>query len=72
MNAGARLNARQREADRAHHLNRLEWLEAPTPRYACGQAVAPSDVAQMIKASREALELIEKHGMSTNHARLEP
>lgn len=72
MNAAQSMNARQREADRAHHLARLAWLETEAPRYTCGQPVAPSDKAQMIKASRDALALIENHGMSTGHARIEP
>lgn len=69
MNEAQERNERQRKADMAHHEGRLDWLSCDSPRYACGALVAPSDAAQMLKASREALRLIAA-GMSTNHAPL--
>lgn len=70
--AAKAMNQRQRDADREHHLDRLQWLATESPRYACGSPVPPSEAAQMTMASRQALELIDLHGMSLNHARMKP
>jgi len=59
---------RQRQADKAHHEDRIAWLSAEHPVWACGTPIPRYLVNQMLAKSREALRLIVDHGMSTNSA----
>jgi len=61
-------NERQRLADKAHHEERIAWLSAPSPRYACGGPVPPSFAATLLRQSHEALRMINEHGVSMNSA----
>lgn len=60
----------QRRADKAHHEKRVNWLMGTNPVYACGTRVAPSDVAQMLRQSREYLR--NPAGSTMNHCQCEP
>jgi hypothetical protein len=67
-NRSKELHEQQRQADKAHHEDRIRWLAAEAPRFACGTPVPKHLVAEMLAKSREALRYITEHGMSTNHA----
>jgi len=60
----------QRQADKEHHEGRIAWLSAKNPLWACGTPVSKGEALWMLSASREALRLINYHGMTTNHAAL--
>jgi len=58
----------QRQADKEHHEGRIAWLGAKNPLWACGTPVSKHEALEMLDKSREALRLINDHGMPTNHA----
>jgi len=64
------LHEQQRQADKAHHENRIAWLSKNRPRFACGTPLPKHFAAELLNKSREALRLIVEHGMSTNSADL--
>lgn len=58
----------QRQADKAHHEGRVAWLSTERPIWACGTPVSKHEVLEMLSKSREALNYIVNHGMTTNSA----
>ena len=57
----------QRKKDKKHHEDRISWLTADKPCWACGTPVPKHEAIEMLNKSREALHLID-HGMTTNSA----
>lgn len=58
----------QRAADRAHHEQRVAWLESQSPMWADGERVASWERSQMLISSRNYL----KTGEGFNHCHCEP
>jgi hypothetical protein len=55
MSEAKELAERQRRYDQLHHLCRLQWLNAATPQWACGEPVSPSDRLKLRTQSERAL-----------------
>jgi hypothetical protein len=51
------LHSRQARYDRLHHLRRLHWLSQEEPCWLCGTPVLPSELQQMIAASKLVLDM---------------
>ena len=51
------LYLQQARYDRLHHLRRLQWLNQEEPCWSCGTPVLPSDIHQMITASKLVLDM---------------
>lgn len=52
----------QKEADRRHHRERIEWLSEPQPKYADGVPVSKYDIHKFMMQSKSALA--DESGMS--------
>lgn len=61
MNAAMQIEQKRRDESLAQHKARIEWLEAPAPKWADGVAVKPSDRHMMLVQSKQIVDFHAKH-----------
>lgn len=64
--AAKQLNDDRRASERALHTERLEWLSAPAPLWACGTPVGGWDQRELLRRSQDWLAFDELLEAQTN------
>jgi hypothetical protein len=59
----------QRQADKSHHVNRVQWLETASPVWSCGTPVGVTEKAILLGQSKDYLR---NPAGAVNHCHCEP